>query len=184
MGSITLLERTPGDLALGREFHQQCTDQHAEMLANWNVIIAANRGPVSFEASEDGDFQSQRGTGGLVTALVGLCQHVTHASWIACAHSEADVAWQQAGVSSLDGMDHIRLQFLGVDEAVYKRYYNVIANPLLWFLQHSMWDTPRSPVIDRATWTAWDNGYVAINRLFAEAIADQVRSASNPTLVG
>ena len=92
MGSIALLEQTPGDLVLGREFYQPCTDQHAAMLADWNVIIAANRGPVSFEASEDGDFQSQRGTGGLVTSLVGLCQHVTHTSWIACARSETDVA--------------------------------------------------------------------------------------------
>ncbi|MDH4136873.1 MAG: trehalose-6-phosphate synthase, partial [Anaerolineae bacterium] len=56
-------------------------------------------------------------------------------------------------------------------------------NPLLWFLQHSMWDVPRAPVIDRATWQAWEDGYVAVNRLFAEAIIEQVRTTSCPTLV-
>jgi trehalose 6-phosphate synthase len=46
-----------------------------------------------------------------------------------------------------------------------------------------MWDVPRAPVIDRAVWEAWEDGYVAVNRLFAEMIAEQVRATSRPTLV-
>jgi trehalose 6-phosphate synthase len=46
-----------------------------------------------------------------------------------------------------------------------------------------MWDVPRAPVIDRATWQAWEQGYVTVNRLFAEAIARQVLTASQPPLV-
>lgn len=38
-------------------------------------------------------------------------------------------------------------------------------------------------MIDRTTWRAWEDGYVVVNRLFAEAIARQVRAASRPTLV-
>jgi len=59
----------------------------------------------------------------------------------------------------------------------------VIANPLLWFVQHSMWDVPRAPVIGRDTWEAWQQGYEVVNRLFAQAIVEQVRGASRPTLV-
>jgi trehalose 6-phosphate synthase len=46
-----------------------------------------------------------------------------------------------------------------------------------------MWDVPRAPVIDRTVWEAWEDGYVAVNRLFAEVIAEQVRATSRPTLV-
>jgi trehalose 6-phosphate synthase len=56
------------------------------------------------------------------------------------------------------------------DEKIYQGYYNVIANPLLWFLQHSIWNTSLFPVIDRSTWQAWNEGYVAINQLFAERV--------------
>jgi trehalose 6-phosphate synthase len=77
----------------------------------------------------------------------------------------------------------IRVQFLSPTAEAFDGYYNVIANPLLWFLQHSMWDVPRAPVIDSATWKAWEEGYVSVNRLFAEAIAEQVTSSARLPLV-
>ncbi len=46
-----------------------------------------------------------------------------------------------------------------------------------------MWDIPRQPVIDRATWQAWEEGYVAINQLFADAIVEQTRQADHRPLV-
>jgi trehalose 6-phosphate synthase len=46
-----------------------------------------------------------------------------------------------------------------------------------------MWDVPRAPVINRATWRAWEEGYVAINRLFAQSIAKQVQASSGSPLV-
>ena len=146
------------------------------------LIIAANRGPVTFATAEDGSLQFERGSGGLVTALTGLAQHV-EAAWIACARTEADATWREGNVPLWDDSSTIRVQFLSPEASAYEGYYNVIANPLLWFLQHSMWDVPRAPVIDRATWQAWKDGYVTVNRLFAEAIAERVRATSRPTLV-
>jgi trehalose 6-phosphate synthase len=55
---------------------------------------------------------------------------------------------------------------------------NTIANPLLWFLQHSMWDISRTPIINRTTWEAWGNGYIEVNRLFAEAITPPSKDPS------
>jgi trehalose 6-phosphate synthase len=160
---------------------QACEALQTEFFANRALIIAANRAPVTFTQTENGTFDYQRGGGGLVTALTGLCRHAD-ATWIACARTEADAAWR-AGHVTLEDRSEIQVQFLSPDEAAYEGYYNVIANPLLWFLQHSMWDVPRAPIIDRRTWQAWEEGYQAVNCQFAEAIAKQVVASSRPSLV-
>jgi trehalose 6-phosphate synthase len=169
-------------MELDREaMSQRCEALQADILANRALIIAANRAPVTFDRAEDGTLQVQRGGGGLVTALTDLCRHADDATWIACAQTAADAEWQQGRVPLEGG--GVGVQFLSPDEAAYEGYYNVIANPLLWFLQHSMWDVPRAPVIDRATWLAWEDGYKVVNRLFAEAIVRRVRATSRPALV-
>jgi len=172
---------TPQDPGLEESLRQRCEALQADFFSNRALIIAANRGPVTFETTEDDGLLFQRGGGGLVTALIGLCRH-TDATWIACARTEVDTTWRAGSIAMADGSE-IRVQFLSPDESAYEGYYNIIANPLLWFLQHSMWDIPRAPVIDRATWEAWEDGYVVVNRLFAEAIAAQVRATHRPTLV-
>jgi trehalose 6-phosphate synthase len=162
---------------------EACEALQAQVLANRALIIAANRAPVTVQRDEDGTFTFQRGGGGLVTALSGLCRHTDDAAWVACARTEADAAWQTGRVSLDDDGPTVRVQFLAPDEEAYEGYYNVIANPLLWFLQHSMWDVPRAPLIDRQTWQAWEEGYQVVNCLFADAIADRVQTTPQPTLV-
>jgi trehalose 6-phosphate synthase len=46
-----------------------------------------------------------------------------------------------------------------------------------------MWDVPRAPIIDKTTWDAWENGYLAVNKQFAEAIVSHVRSLKDAPLV-
>ncbi len=153
-----------------------------ELLNNRAVIIAANRGPITFESTDDDGFKITRGAGGLVTALVGLANHVD-ATWIACARTEADAAWNTGIVPLSNGAGQLCVRFLSPDPVAYEGYYNVIANPLLWFLQHSMWDVSRAPIINQHTWRAWETGYQAVNQLFATAIVEQIRATSRPTLV-
>jgi trehalose 6-phosphate synthase len=153
------------------------------LLQDRYLIIASNRGPVTFHKDEDGELRPQRGGGGgLVTALSGLAQHV-EARWIASAQTDGDRAWGEGLVPLAKGGGNICLQFIAPEESAYEGYYKVIANPLLWFLQHSMWDIFRSPTIDRKTWEAWENGYAAVNLLFAEAIAKQILAVDRPVLV-
>jgi len=147
-----------------------------------SVIIASNRGPVTFQREPDGKLTFQRGSGGLVTALTGLIGDVD-ATWISYAISEADVEWREGQIPLTDNEDFISLKFLSSDASAYEGYYNKIANPLLWFLQHSMWNVPYAPVIDRDTWKAWDEGYVVVNKLFAEAIIEQLEITPKPVLV-
>jgi trehalose 6-phosphate synthase len=152
-----------------------------DFLANHRLIIASNRGPVTFEKDENGLFHYNRGSGGLITALTGLLQNVD-SNWIACAMTEADAEWRE-GTVSMDEERDINISFLSPTNEEYDGYYNQIANPLLWFLQHSMWDVPRSPVITRKTWDAWENGYAAVNRLFAKRIIEQTKQSKRPVLL-
>ena len=148
------------------------------------LIVAANRGPVTFQTAGDGSRTFTRGTGGLVTALIGLASRMP-ITWIACARSEDDLDWSEGHVAIDAGPrpKTVHVNFLSPDPDAYDGYYNTIANPLLWFLQHNMWDLPLAPVIDRKTWLAWEDGYVAVNQMFADAIALQVRANDMPTLI-
>ena len=49
------------------------------------LVLVSNRGPVTFDAAGE----VQRGSGGVVTALIGLASH-REAIWIASAMSEHD----------------------------------------------------------------------------------------------
>lgn len=146
------------------------------------LLIASNRGPVTFHVEDDGELAFERGSGGLVTALTGIAQHVD-ATWIACTQTGADARWRAGDVPLGESKETIRVEFLSPSPSAYDGYYSTIANPLLWFLQHSMWDLPRAPVIDRATWEAWEKGYKVINQMFADAIVERVRQTSSHTLV-
>ncbi len=137
------------------------------------IVIASNRGPYSFRKKKDGTFLTRRGEGGLVTALAALAQR-NDVLWIATALSKDDQEWaRQQGENSVR-IDDIDLRLIIPSAQRYRMYYNVIANPLLWFIQHELWDSPRKPVITKETWEAWRNGYVAVNRQFADAIAASI----------
>ncbi len=146
------------------------------------MILASNRGPVTLHRTENGDLEYQRGSGGLVTALTGLLQY-TEARWIAAAQTAEDRAWQQGVVPLGETNEKVWMHFVTPSEEAYEGYYLVIANPLLWFLQHSMWDIFREPTIDQTMWRHWENGYVAVNTLFAEAITQEINSSSHRALV-
>jgi len=152
------------------------------LLAQRTLIIASNRGPVALRKNESGALEYQRGSGGLVTALAGVIQHA-EARWVACARTTDDEAWQSGFVPLGESDEKVWMQFLTPSEESYEGYYHVIANPLLWFLQHSMWNIFREPTIDREVWQHWENGYVAVNTLFAEAIVHQIETAPQPALV-
>ena len=99
-------------------------------LPDRTLIIAANRGPITFQSAEAGSRTFTRGSGGLVTALLGLARHVD-TTWIACARTDADVDWEEGEVAMGTGSDTVHIRFLSPTPEAYDGYYNVIANPLL-----------------------------------------------------
>ncbi|MBN2470193.1 MAG: trehalose-6-phosphate synthase [Anaerolineae bacterium] len=146
------------------------------------IVIASNRGPFSFTANKDGSFAVKRGSGGLVTALAALAeQH--DVMWFAAALSPGDRKWAEAQGERMQQVQDVTLRLIITERRRYRQYYNIISNPLLWFLQHQLWDTPRQPEIRKNTWDAWRQGYVAINRQFAEVIAESVKDVKRPIYI-
>jgi trehalose 6-phosphate synthase len=149
------------------------------------LIIVSNRGPLQFERSESGERTLQRGGGGLVTALSGLVSH-REALWIASAMSEEDIAVSEEEGGpvelSIDGIDY-RVLLVGSDPEAYDQFYNVIANPILWFIQHYLWDLSNAPDIRQEERDAWDYGYQAVNRDIANAVVRQIAGQENPLVM-
>ena len=53
------------------------------------VVVASNRGPLIFDHDESGALTSQRGAGGLVTALSGVFFR-DDTTWVAAAMTDGD----------------------------------------------------------------------------------------------
>ena len=149
------------------------------------LIIVSNRGPLQFERDEDGERTVRRGGGGLVTALSGLVSH-RDALWIASAMTDEDVAVSEESGGTieqeLDGIDY-RVSLVGSDPGAYDRFYNVIANPILWFIQHYLWDLSNAPDIRQEELDAWDEGYQVVNRDIAEAVLDRIGDEERPLVM-
>lgn len=146
------------------------------------VVIASNRGPYSFKKREDGTFDMHRGEGGLVTALVGVADRYD-VLWISAALSEDDREWAaQAGGVPVE-VGEMRLKLISPDADQYQKYYNIISNPLLWFIQHELWDSARKPNITAETWDAWNEGYRRVNAQFADAIAASIPQTDQPVII-
>lgn len=167
-------------LTSNQEF--ECQELQHDVLDSRHLIIVSNRGPFSIQTSDGGDIKFQRSGGGLVSALLGLANRVP-STWIACAMSDEDRNWKSGTIPLSKDGSSIEMQFVTPSQEAFQSYYQEISNPLLWFLQHSMWDFSRSPSINHHTWQAWQEGYVAVNQQFADLVADQVRKNARHSLV-
>ncbi|MDQ6799148.1 MAG: trehalose-6-phosphate synthase [Actinomycetota bacterium] len=145
----------------------------ARVLAPWSPIIVSNRAP--YVLGPQGSLR--RGAGGLVTALLTVAE-ATGAPWVACASTEAERE-QAAAAKPLElpsDRSGITLHYANPAPDSFRLYYSVIANPLLWFVQHYLWDLGYTPDITRHVVDAFDNGYLPVNVRFADAVADEVEA--------
>jgi trehalose 6-phosphate synthase len=134
-------------------------------------MLVTHRGPYRFSERDDGSFESRRGAGGLVSALLPLVQRDDiggRPSWVAAAIDDGDRAAVAAGAATAPGLD---LHLLDLDPAVHRMHYDVISNAVLWFLHHALFDLARRPRFDRHLRDAWE-GYVAVNAAFADVVVE------------
>lgn len=154
------------------------------------VLVASNRGPVSYGLAEDGTLTAKRGGGGLVSGLSAIGQSTrgaqrldegrrpgdgrANAVWVCAALGDGDREAVRRTGGALEPGDTggQRVRMLDIPAEVHAAAYNGIANSVLWFVHHMLYQTPLEPVFDaefRAQWAS----YEAYNRTFAQSLADE-----------
>jgi trehalose 6-phosphate synthase len=140
--------------------------------------VASNRGPVSFSLGADGELTARRGGGGMVSGLSSALSAAGTTSgpgalWVCAAMSEADRAAAARGVAVGESSGDVPVLMLDIPAGTFEAAYNGIANSVLWFVHHLLYDTPNQPLFGsafRADWAA----YTAYNESFATALAEHV----------
>jgi trehalose 6-phosphate synthase len=149
------------------------------------LVIVSNRGPAQFERDERGNRIVSRGGGGLVTALSGLVSH-RDALWIASTMTDEDVVAAEEADGpveiEIEGVKY-RLCLVESDPDAFDRFYNVIANPILWFTQHYLWDLSNAPDIREEELDAWEFGYKAVNEDIARQVVRQIQDDREPLVM-
>jgi trehalose 6-phosphate synthase len=144
-----------------------------------DVVIASNRGPVSFSLDPDGEASSSRGGGGLVSAM-STAASLPGALWLCAALSDADREIARAvpdGRVDLAGFDTggAAVQMIDVAAEVLHGAYTSIANSTLWVLNHGLVD---APLTFDETWHHHWTSYVTYNSAFADAIASSANEGA------
>ncbi|MFJ8628233.1 trehalose-6-phosphate synthase [Kitasatospora sp. NPDC093550] len=137
------------------------------------VLVASNRGPVSFSTADDGTLTLRRGGGGLVSGLSAIDD--PNAVWVCAALNDAD---RRAAADAPDGRLDLAghdvggqaVRMLDIDPETFARAYNGVANSTLWFVHHLLYATPTAPAFDAGFRTEWA-AYQAYNSAFADALA-------------
>ncbi|GGS18583.1 trehalose-6-phosphate synthase [Streptomyces aureoverticillatus] len=128
------------------------------------VLVASNRGPVTYSLGADGTLDAKRGGGGLVSGLSAIGDEAA-ALWVCSALGEGDREAVRRGIGEPG------VKMLDIDADVHAAAYNGVANSVLWFVHHMLYQTPLEPTFGpefRAQWAA----YETYNRAFAEALAE------------
>jgi len=142
------------------------------------ILLASNRGPVSFALGRDDELTAKRGGGGLVSGLSSIDAEPGEAVWVCAALGAGDRAAARRSPggrldrSGLFTGPGAAVRMLDIEEPVFHAAYNGVANSTLWFVQHMLYSTPLSPAFGPAFDREWD-AFRAYNRAFAEALADE-----------
>jgi trehalose 6-phosphate synthase len=146
------------------------------------VLVASNRGPVSYQFRADGSLTGSRGGGGMiagVTSGLAALGAETSVTWICAALSDADRAAarrQDAHVGDeSDGAD-VAVRMLDIPPGIFDRAYNNVANSVLWFVHHLLFDIPNQPQFGREFRRDWAS-YLAYNEAFATALEREALTA-------
>ncbi|GAB2993255.1 trehalose-6-phosphate synthase [Streptomyces pseudoechinosporeus] len=129
------------------------------------ILVASNRGPISYALDEKGTLKAKRGGGGLVSGLSAIGPEAD-ALWVCSALGDGDREAVRRGV----GEHGVRM--LDIDADVHEDAYNGIANSVLWFVSHMLYQTPLEPAFDAEFRRQWAS-FETYNRAFADALAEE-----------
>lgn len=139
--------------------------------ATSQVLVASNRGPVSYTRGDDGTLTAKRGGGGLVS---GLSAMGSEAVWVCAALGAGDREAVRRSGGTLDsgetGGQTVRM--LDIPEGTFEAAYHGVANSVLWFVHHMLYQIPLEPSFDAEFTRQWE-AYEAYNAAFADALAEE-----------
>ncbi len=144
----------------------------AEATLSGRILIASNRGPISFTQGDDGVLTAKRGGGGVVSGLSAVAGDAD-VLWVCAALGDADRAAARAAPGGVLDFDHgsgSAVRMLDIPPDVFRSAYNAIANSTLWFIHHMLYDTPRRPSFGAAFGRDWA-AFRSYNEAFADALA-------------
>ncbi len=150
-------------------------------MSGGRILIASNRGPVSFSMGDDGKLTARRGGGGVVSGLSAVAGRA-EVLWVCAALNDADRAAARAAPDGLldpslssdgtaAGAPDSMVRMLDIPAPVFDRAYNAVANSTLWFIHHLLYDTPNQPRFGLAFRREWES-FRAYNAAFADALAE------------
>ena len=149
------------------------SDARDDSTARRQILVASNRGPVSFSRGDDGRLSVKRGGGGVVSGLSSVASH-EDLLWVCAALTDGDrVAARTApgGMLGLDGtLGGSAVRMLDIPTGTFNRAYNTIANSVLWFVHHMLYDTPNQPQFGLSFRKDWE-AFREYNMAFAQALA-------------
>ncbi len=163
------------------------------------LVLLSHRGPVGFSRSGD-ERTASRGSGGLVTALVGLAEHLDEAVWVCAASGAEDeaVAGEAGGQAvtvvtstpphlaapdeQVDTGSALQVRMVPVVPELREPFYTVVSNPLLWFVQHGLYGQADAPVITADDHAAIE-AYATVNEQFAGVVCEEVEARGGAALV-
>jgi trehalose 6-phosphate synthase len=141
--------------------------------AGGQVLIASNRGPVSFTRGDDGRLSAKRGGGGMVSGLSAVADDADML-WVCAALSDDDRAAVRLAPDGL--LDPVQtgggaaVRMLDIPQQIFYRAYNAVANSTLWFVHHMLYDTPNRPSFGPTFAREWE-AFRTYNETFAAALA-------------
>jgi trehalose 6-phosphate synthase len=76
-----------------------------------------------------------------------------------------------------------QVKLVASEPEAYDRFYNIMANPMLWFIQHNLWDLSNAPDIRRNETEAFEFGYNAVNEDLARAVMEEIAEVERPIVM-
>src|SRR5690606_42005297 len=114
-----------------------------------SVLLASNRGPVSFTVSDDGVLTMKRGGGGLVSGLSGVAGE-EGVLWVCAALSDGDRgAARQATGGRLDPAGYATgaVRMLDIAPTTYHRAHYSVDKSTHWFVIPLFSDVTHAPLL-------------------------------------
>ena len=139
------------------------------------LLVASNRGPLYFTEDSASVLTAKRDNSRTSESFDPLSD--VPISWISGAVSSADrkameMLSPNGGAVRGDAIPtEWQVRFVAPPRRVHHKFYNVICNPLLWFLLHRSWSPTFTPTIGVQEHDAWNRGYRAVSQMFADEIS-------------